>query len=122
MNLFGWDHKTLRRNAILVLALLSVVMVIHEITGRNGYLTLRRQKKEYTDLQQQIQTLSQDNQQLEQKINALKGNPEAIEKQARNQLHLVKPGEFVYVLPDKKHAQPPAPGHQTSPKQSQPRR
>ena len=122
MNLFGWDHKTLRRNAILVLALLSIVMVIHEITGRNGYLTLRRQKKEYTDLQQQIQTLSQDNQQLEQKINALKGNPEAIEKQARNQLHLVKPGEFVYVLPDKKHAQPPAPGHQTSPKQSQPRR
>ena len=121
MNLFGWDKKTFRRNAVCLLALLSVFMVIHEIIGRNGYLTLRRQKKEYSELQQKVQTLSQDNQLLEQKINALKNNPEAIEKKARDQLHLVKPGEFVYVLPDKKHPQPPATGQRTSSRQSQSR-
>jgi len=122
MNFFGWDHKTLRRNAIFVLALLSVIMVIREIFGRNGYLTLRQQKKEYTNLQQKIRTLSQNNQELEQKINALKNNPEAIEKQARDQLHLVKPGEFVYVLPDRKQAQPPASAQQAPPGKSQPHR
>jgi cell division protein FtsB len=122
MNLFGWDHKTLKRNGIFVLALLSMVMFMHEIFGRNGYLTLRHQKKEYTHLQQQIQTLSKQNQQLEQKINALKDNPEAVEKQARDQLHLAKPGELIYMLPDKKPAQPSAAIQQASPRQSYPQR
>lgn len=101
MNLFGWDHKTLRRYAIFVMALLSLVMLMHEIFGRNGYLTLRHEKKQYSGLQQQIQTVSEENQQLEQKIHALKNNPEAVEKQARDQLHLAKPGEIIYMLPDK---------------------
>ena len=118
MNLFGWDLKSFRRNAIFVMALLSLVMLMHEIFGRNGYMTLRRQKKEYTHLQQQIQTLSQQNQQLEQKINALKNNPEAVEKQARDQLHLAKPGEIIYMLPDR--TAPPQ--HQASPAQSQPQK
>lgn len=123
MKLFDWDHKTIRRYAILGLALLSIVLVVHEIFGRNGYLTLQRQKKEYTNLQQKIQTLSEDNQQLEQKIKALKTNPEAIAKQARDQLHLVTPGEFVYVLPGKKQAQSSASSQQASPKQqAQPHR
>jgi cell division protein FtsB len=122
MNLFGWDHKTFRRNTVFVLALLSLVLVMHEIFGGNGYLTLRRQKKEYADLQQKIQTVKQQNQQLEQKIRALKDNPEAVEKQARDQLHLAKPGELIYVLPDRQPAQPPATAQQTSPKPVRPQR
>jgi len=105
MKFLDWDHKMLRRCAILVLGLLSVVMIYREIFGRNGYLTLQQQKKQYSNLRQKIQKLSEDNQQLEQKIKALKSNPEAIEKQARDQLHMIKPGEFVYVLPGKKQAQ-----------------
>lgn len=120
MKLFDRDRKTLRRYTILALALVSIAMVVHEIFGRNGYLTLQHQKKEYNHLRQKIQGLSEDNQQLEQKIKALKSNPEAIEKQARDQLHLVKPGEFVYVLPGKKQTQSPA--AQTSPTQAQPDR
>ncbi|MEJ2009864.1 MAG: septum formation initiator family protein [Acidobacteriota bacterium] len=122
MDFFRWDHKTLRRYAILALALLSVFMVYREIFGPNGYLTLQQQKKEYTNLQQQIQTLSQNNQELERNIKALKTNPDAIEKQARDQLHLVKPGEFIYVLPDRKPAEPPTPAQQAPPRQSQPHR
>jgi len=122
MDLFGWDHKTLRRNAIFVLALLSFALLMHEVFGRNGYLTLRRQKQEYSTLQQNIQRLAQDNQQLEQKIRALKTNPEAVEKQARDQLHLAKPGELIYMLPDKRSAQPAATAQQTSPNPSRPHR
>lgn len=117
MKLLNLDRKTLRRYTIVVLALLSVVMVVHEIFGRNGYLTLQRQKKEYSDLRRKIQTLSEENHHLEQKIKALKNNPEAIEKQARNQLHLVKPGELVYVLPGNKRTQSSTP--QPSPQRAQ---
>jgi cell division protein FtsB len=122
MNPFGWDHKTLRRNAIFVMALLSLVMLMHEIFGRNGYMTLRHEKKEYTALQQQIQTISEENQKLERKIHALKNNPEAVEKQARDQLHLAKPGEIIYMLPGKGLAQRAASSKQTSPGQNEPRR
>jgi len=119
MNLFGWDHKTLRRNAIFVLALLSLALLVHEVFGRNGYLTLRHQKQEYTTLQRNIQKLAQDNQQLEQKIQALKNNPEAVEKQARDQLHLAKPGELIYMLPDRQPAHPPATAQQAPHNQPQ---
>lgn len=93
---------------MLVLALVIMVLVMHEIFGPHGYLALRRQKQQYDALQQRIETLSKQNQQLNQKIQSLKTSPEAIEKQAREQLHLVRPGEYVYVLPNKKQHQDPA--------------
>jgi cell division protein FtsB len=114
MTLFDWDRKTLRRNAIFVMALLSLVMLMHEIFGRNGYMTLRREMKEYNTLQKQNQTVSDENQQLEQKIHALKNNPEAVEKQARDQLRLARPGEIIYMLPDKGLAQSSDRQHQGS--------
>lgn len=120
MKFLGQDNKTLRRNAIFVMALLSLALLIHEIFGQNGYMTLRRQKKEYTALQQQIQTVSEQNQQLEQKIHALKNNPEAVEKQARDQLRLVKPGEIIYMLPGRETTSAKA-TQQPSPTQSKPR-
>jgi cell division protein FtsB len=121
-NFFGWDHKTLRRNAIFVMALLSLIMLMHEIFGRNGYLTLRHEKKEYTALQKQIQTVSEENKQIEQKIQALKNNPEAVEKQARDQLHLAKPGEIIYMLPDKTLYPSSTASRQTPPGKIQPHR
>jgi len=108
MKNFHWDHKPFRRNAILAMALVVLVLAVHEIFGDHGYLALRRQKREYNNLQQNIQNLSEENQQLQQKIKSLKTNPEAIEKQAREQLHLVRPGQMVYVLPKNEQPRPPA--------------
>ncbi len=122
MNFFDWDHKTLRRNAIFVMALLSLIMLMHEVFGSNGYLTLRHEKKEYTSLQKQIQTVSEQNKQLEQKIQALKNNPEAVEKQARDQLHLARPGEIIYMLPDKTLSPSSTASRQTLPGKGQPHR
>lgn len=122
MNLLNWDRKTLRRNALFAMALLSLVLLMHEIFGRNGYMTLRREKKNYTALQQQIQKVSKENQQLEQKIHALKDNPEAIEKQARDQLRLARPGEIIYTLPDKGLAESSSGPEQRTPAQTTTRR
>jgi cell division protein FtsB len=122
MNLLNWDRKMLRRNALFAMALLSLILLMHEIFGRNGYITLRREKKDYTALQQQIQKVSNENQQLEQKIHALTNNPEAIEKQARDQLRLAKPGEIIYTLPDQGLAESSAGSQQRSPAQAPTRR
>jgi cell division protein FtsB len=94
------DKSTFYRNGVLVLLLVSVALIVHNIFGQNGYLALRRQQKELQTLHQQIEQLEQENEQLEKQIKALKSDPEAIERLAREQMHLVKPGEKVYTLPD----------------------
>ena len=111
MQKFPWDRKTISRNALWVLLLVSMALVVHEIFGENGYLALRRQRKEADLLQQQIQQLQQENQRLEQENKALKSDPKAIERLAREQMRMARPGEIIYTLPenDSKKSPPPSP-------------
>jgi cell division protein FtsB len=91
----------LQRGAILALALVCIFFIVHEIFGEHGYLALRREQRDLSELQQQIQQLQQENKQLELQINALKSDPKAIEKQAREGLGLARPGEIIFTLPEK---------------------
>ena len=104
-----WDRRTLYRNAVFALALLCLVLIVHEVFGEHGWLALRRQRNEYESLQKQIQKLQQENQQLEQQINALKSDPKAIERLAREQLRMARPGEVIYTLPEKEAKPEPPP-------------
>jgi cell division protein FtsB len=116
MNDSNFDTTALYRNGILVLLLVSIVLIVHNIFGQNGYLASRRQRKELQVLQQQILQLKQQNEELEKQNRALKSDPAAIERKAREEMHLVKPGERIYTLPDKVPANPPpATGKETSP-------
>ena len=104
---FHFDKATLYRNGVLVLLLISIALIVHEIFGQNGYLALRRQQEELQALQQQIQQLKQENEQLDKQIKALKSDPAAVERLAREQMHLAKPGEIIYTLPSKAPENPP---------------
>ncbi|MBI4166529.1 MAG: septum formation initiator family protein [Acidobacteria bacterium] len=95
-----------RRAALLALVLIAIALTIHEIFGNRGYFALRRRRQELQSLEQQVQKLKQENQQLELDIKALKSDPKAIERLAREQMKLAKPGEIIYVLPEKK--EPPS--------------
>ena len=106
MNDSSSDNRTLVRNGILVLLLLSIFLIVHNIFSQNGYLALRRQRKQLQTLQQKILRLQQENQQLDKQNQALKADPEAIERMAREQMHLVKPGEKVYTVPSRTPANP----------------
>jgi cell division protein FtsB len=90
-----------QRAAILALALLCVVLVVHEIFGSHGFLALRRERQDYDALQLKIQELQKENQQLEGQIKSLKTDPKAIEKMAREQMGLARKGEIIFTLPDK---------------------
>jgi cell division protein FtsB len=105
----SFDKAALYRNGILVLLLVFVVLIVHEIFGANGLLALRQQQKERQDLQQKIQQLQQENEQLEKQVKELKSNPAAIERLAREQMHLAKPGEMIYTLPEKDPSNSPPP-------------
>jgi cell division protein FtsB len=114
MKILRWELKSYR-GAILALVLICVALIIHEIFGAHGYLALRRQKQQYQALQQQIQDLKEQNQKLEKQIEGLKSDPHAIEKLARDQMHLARPGEIIYTLPDKDKSDSPASSAKDSP-------
>ena len=113
MNGFNFDTRALFRNGMLVLLLVFIALVVHNIFGQNGYLAARRQQQDLQTLQQRIQELRQENQQLNKENRALKSDPNSIERIAREQMRLVKPGEKIYTLPDKDGQKPSDPGSKT---------
>jgi cell division protein FtsL len=108
MNL-NWQDARFRRALLMVLVLLAVALTVHEIFGERGYFALRRRRQELQNLQQQVKQLQEENQKLEQQIKGLQSDPKAVEKLAREQMKLAKPGEIIYVLPGKnpKDEKPP---------------
>ena len=97
----SWEDARIRRLAFLALALVMIFLVVHEIFGDHGYLALRRRRRELETLQQQVKQLQEENKKLEDEIKALKSDPKAIEKLAREQMKLARPGEIIYILPEK---------------------
>src|SRR5437016_10819932 len=88
-----------RRNLLALLALGLLALGIHDVFGAHGYLAMRRTEKQVDQLQDEIDRLNRENQSLAQQMNALKTDPEAIERVAREQMGLVRPGEMIFKLP-----------------------
>ena len=97
----SWDAASLRRNAVYFLALVCIALVVHEIFGTHGLLAWLQEKREVENLHQQIRQLQQENDQLDKQIKALKSDPKVIERLAREQIRLVRPGETVYTYSEK---------------------
>jgi cell division protein FtsB len=67
--------------------------------GANGMVVYRQKRAEYQNLQREMKSLQKENDYYTQQVQALKADPKAIEKEAREQLHYARPGEVVYVAP-----------------------
>jgi len=81
-------------------ASLVAALAYHVICGQHGYLAYQRERQQYEALQKQTQQLQAENQALQKHIDALKSDPKAIERVAREQLHMAKPGEIVITYPE----------------------
>jgi cell division protein FtsB len=88
-----------RRGATFALCLVAAWVAYHVIFGANGMLIYSHKRTEYRALNKEILELKHENQQLNQRVDALKNDPQAIEKEAREQLRLARPGEVIYTLP-----------------------
>lgn|SRR5487761_9080 len=99
MKTLDWRGEGFRRWAVLAGILTAIVLVVHSIFGANGFRTLRQKRREYQSLSQQIQHLKQENRSLENEVQGLKSDPATIERYAREELHMARPGELIYMLP-----------------------
>jgi len=88
-----------RRIATTTVAVLTGLLFVHVMFGANGMIVYKQKRTEYESLQKQLAQQQQENELYTQKIQGLKTSEKAIEKEAREQLHYARPGEYVYVPP-----------------------
>ena len=97
---FGMRVFALRRRiATITVTLLACLLFVHVMFGANGMIVYKQKRAEYESLQKRIVVEQKENELYEQKIQGLKTDEKAIEKEAREQLHYTRPGEVVYVQP-----------------------
>ena len=92
--------KRLRyRRALILLAIALSVLAGNAIFGEGGLRVLLEARRGNQGLEQEIERLEEKNRQLEGEIQGLRSDPAAIEKLAREQMQMAKPGEIIFTLP-----------------------
>ena len=97
--LYERSHKGWRKVATGAAALLALAMGYHVIFGQNGLTAYQQKRQDAQNLDRQLHSLQKENDQLKGHVDRLKSDPNAIEHQAREELHYTRPGEIIYTLP-----------------------
>jgi cell division protein FtsB len=92
-------QPVLRHYGPVLLGLLVLVLVVHDIFGTHGYLAMRRTQQEIKRVTKDLDQLNKENFELEQEVRELKTDPHKIEKIARDELGLARPGEVIIKIP-----------------------
>jgi cell division protein FtsB len=111
--LLHWGRRLTAGGVFLLAAWLAFGVV----AGPNGWLAYRGKVIENQKLLRQIDQLQKENDQLEESVKKFKNDPQTIEREAREHFRWVKPGEIVYLRPEKKSPPPPPPANPTAEKQ-----
>ena len=85
-----------------LILLLSLVTVI----GERGALHLWRLRGEKARLDEQNYRLQKENESLRRRVQRLRTDDHYLEKVAREELNLVRPGEIVYRFPSRSNREP----------------
>jgi cell division protein FtsB len=88
------------RIALAVFGLLTVAMLLLAVFNEKGALQVHARAEKLTAIESDISKLDAENKQLTTDIQALRSDPGTIEKFAREELKLVKPGEIILVTPE----------------------
>jgi cell division protein FtsL len=98
-------EKIFRHYGPHLLGLLVMILLVHNVFGAHGFLALHRTHGEMEKTQLELKQLNKENIQLEQEVRDLKSDPRLIEKIAREEIQLARPGEIIIRMPA--NAQPP---------------
>ena len=93
-----------RKVATGLAAVLAVALGYHVVFGHNGLIVYKQKRDETLVLDQQLERLRVENDQLKDHTARLANDPNAIEHQAREELHYTRPGEVIYTMPAAPHA------------------
>jgi cell division protein FtsB len=99
MRLFLKAHTGWRRGATVAAAVLAIGLGYHVVFGQNGLTAYQQKNRDTKMLDSQLKSLAKENDLLKGHVDRLQNDPNAIEHQAREELHYTRPGEVIYTLP-----------------------
>jgi cell division protein FtsB len=89
-----------RRTMQYLLVFIGCVIVVDTLVGDKGVLQMLKKRQDARALEQKLATARADNAQMLAQIKRLESDPAAIEELARKKLHLIKPGEKLFIIRD----------------------
>ncbi len=101
-----WAQGIWRPAGTTVAVVLILLFGWGVVNGKHGLSAWQQQRVRDQQLKTEIQRLQQENTELRDHVERLKSDPDAIEHEARQQLHYAKPGEVIYTLPAESESQP----------------
>jgi cell division protein FtsB len=93
-------YRMRRRIATGVVILAALFFGYHGFFGENGVNMYTQKRAEGRDLTKRIADLQQQNAHLQQQVQQLRSDPDAIEHEARERLHYARPGEVIWTEDD----------------------
>jgi len=102
----------LERHGRTMLGLFVLALFVHDVFGPHGFIAMRRTQREIDRVRKDLERLDKENVELGDQVRALKTDPRAIEKIAREDLQRAKPGEIIIRIPP---SQQPAPDSHAKP-------
>ena len=99
VRLYQRIHGGWRKIATGAAAVLALAMAYHVIFGQNGLTVYQQKRQETQALAKRLQSLQHENDLMKGHVDRLQNDPNAIEHQAREELHYTRPGEVIYTLP-----------------------
>lgn len=91
------DFLARNTNAFLIAAL--AMLLLQDIFGNHGVLAMFRSQKQAAEIRKQIDELDVENRKLQDRVKSLKNDPAAIERIAREEMGLARPGEYIFKIP-----------------------
>src|SRR5262245_30886483 len=101
------NEASLRKKAIALGSIIALIaLVVGSFFGDRGILRMVAQRERTQSLRLEIDELRAENGRLAGEIAALKSDPRAVEKLAREELGMARPGETVFLIHE---PEPPRP-------------
>jgi cell division protein FtsB len=92
---------------LLGMAILGItVMSIHMVFGANGILDLLHVRRDYALLVGKNEAIRDGNQTLSREIDRLNNDPKYLEEVVRKESKMIRPGEIVVHMKEKREATP----------------
>ena len=85
-----------KRNLFRVMLIIAAAFLIVLVLGKYNVFTIWRFQQQKTELENKVQALKIENQRLTDQIEALKNDPQVIEKIAREKFGMVGRDEVIY--------------------------
>ena len=95
----NWSARAWRPAGSAFAILLTLGLGWHVVNGKDGLSFWQHKRTQEKQLEKEINRLQQENADLSVRVDRLKSDPDAIEREAREKLHYARPGEVIYDLP-----------------------